>query len=180
MSQNNSTPELVLTIPTSYDADLTYWMRARITISVLTLLIAEAKRELIIATPYIQRDEGLSKAPLSDALNSALQRGVQVHIASTGESLQQLNIAQNLKQYRSQLHFYQPRGHVQDPNRLGSHAKFWLSDDQQAYVGSANLTGPGLTQHLELGLLVNRTVAQQIYRVWKHLLEIGFFVKVGI
>ncbi|MBE2184475.1 MAG: hypothetical protein IAE89_13685 [Anaerolineae bacterium] len=180
MTQNNDTPELVLTIPTSYDADLTYWMRARITVSVLTLLIAEAKQEVIIATPYIQRDEGLSKEPLSDALSSALQRGVQVHIASTGESLHQLNIDKNLKKYRSQLHFYQPRAHVQDPNRLGSHAKFWLSDDQQAYVGSANLTGPGLTQHLELGILVKGTVAQQIYRVWKHLQEIDFFVKVSV
>lgn len=177
---DNKSAELVLTVPNPYDAELAYWMRARMTVSVLTLLVAEAKREVIIAAPFIQRDEGISKPPLSDALEAALRRGVRVHIASTGASLQQLNMSVNLERYRSQLYFYQPQNHIADPNRLGSHAKFCLCDNRQAYVGSANLTAPGLNQNFELGLLVHNAIAQQIYDLWRHLLERGFFIEVHV
>jgi phosphatidylserine/phosphatidylglycerophosphate/cardiolipin synthase-like enzyme len=63
--------------------------------------------------------------------------------------------------------------------RLGSHAKFCVADGRRAYVGSANLTGPGLSEHLEIGLLVHGKVAKQIEELWLYSVEIGMFVKVG-
>jgi phosphatidylserine/phosphatidylglycerophosphate/cardiolipin synthase-like enzyme len=168
--------ELVLTMPSSISSEFAYETRTRITVSVLTLLIADAKEELVFVSPFIQRDEGINKPPLSYALESALARGVKIHIASTSSSLEQIGIKRAFERYSSQIFYYQPQEHVSDPTRLGSHAKFCLSDDRQAYVGSANLTAPGLNHNLELGLLVRDALAKQIYDVWKYLLDRGFFV----
>jgi phosphatidylserine/phosphatidylglycerophosphate/cardiolipin synthase-like enzyme len=35
---------------------------------------------------------------------------------------------------------------------LGTHARAIVSDGRQGYLGSANVTGPGLDEHFELGV----------------------------
>jgi phosphatidylserine/phosphatidylglycerophosphate/cardiolipin synthase-like enzyme len=55
----------------------------------------------------------------------------------------------------SKLTLFRPAANVIDEERLGSHAKFCVADGESAYVGSANLTGPGLAGQLEMGLLVH-------------------------
>ncbi|MBA3946354.1 MAG: hypothetical protein H0X37_17555 [Herpetosiphonaceae bacterium] len=171
--------QLVITVPAPYTADLAYMTRTRMTVGVLTVMIADAQRELVIAAPYLQRDEGLSRPPLSDALDAALARGVQIHIASTAAALQTLSVGTKPDDYSGQIHLYQPLTNRDDPTRLGSHAKFCLADSEQAYIGSANLTRPGLGEHLELGVLVTGERAQQVQRFWRYLLQIGFFVRVN-
>ena len=42
---------------------------------------------------------------------------------------------------------------------------------EHAYVGSANLTMPGLNEHFEIGLLVHGEVARQIWGFWKLLMD---------
>ena len=53
-----------------------------------------------------------------------------------------------------------------DVTELGSHAKFCISDNTAAYVGSANLTKPGLGEHFELGVLVRGQAALDMRRFW--------------
>jgi phosphatidylserine/phosphatidylglycerophosphate/cardiolipin synthase-like enzyme len=48
----------------------------------LVTLIAQSKKHLIIASPFVQADEALGKEPLDGALREALRRGVGVEIAS--------------------------------------------------------------------------------------------------
>lgn len=171
--------QLVITVPAPFAADLAYRARARMTVGVLTLLIAQAQREIVIAAPFLQADQGLSRPPLSDALEAALVRGVHIYIASTGAALQTIKISSKSEHYRAQIHLYQPQTNIDDAHRLGSHAKFCIADGEQAYIGSANLTRPGLGEHLELGVLVEGALAQQVQSFWKHLLDIGFFVPVN-
>lgn len=149
------------------------------TVGVLTQLIAQARHELVIAAPFLQRDQGLSRPPLSDALDAALSRHVHIHIASTAASLQSLKVGSNADEYRGQIHLYQPQANIDDPEQLGSHAKFCIADSEHAYIGSANLTEPGLGRHLELGVLIQGPVAQQVQAFWNYLLQIGVFVSVS-
>ena len=80
---------------------------------------------------------------------------------------------------RGQLRFFQPAAHLLDDQQLGSHAKFCVSDDKSAYVGSANLTGRGLTGQVEMGILVRGSVARQIEGFWDYAVELGLFIPVA-
>ena len=70
------------------------------------------------------------------------------------------------KDAKGRLRFYRPQANVQDERRLGSHAKFCVCDGMHAYVGSANLTMPGLSDHLELGVLIHGEPPHQIESFW--------------
>jgi phosphatidylserine/phosphatidylglycerophosphate/cardiolipin synthase-like enzyme len=64
------------------------------------------------------------------------------------------------------LRLYYPEFPQFDVSELGSHAKFCISDDTAAYVGSANLTKPGLGEHFELGVLVRGQAALAMRSFW--------------
>jgi len=80
---------------------------------------------------------------------------------------------------QGRLRFFQPLTNIENERRLGSHAKFCIADGKDAYIGSANLTGAGLSGNLEMGLLVQGELARQVEQFWQYLLEIGFFVEAG-
>ncbi|MCG9129342.1 hypothetical protein JT359_17275 [Candidatus Poribacteria bacterium] len=63
---------------------------------------------------------------------------------------------------------------------MGSHAKFCIADETSAYVGSANLTGPGLNENLEMGFLVNGKYAKQVSDFWNFMVEKRFWILVEI
>jgi phosphatidylserine/phosphatidylglycerophosphate/cardiolipin synthase-like enzyme len=179
LNQDNETSvQLVMTVPSPFSADLAYKTRARMTIGVLTLLFAQAQYEIVVAAPFLQPQHGLMGQPLSHALSEALDRGVQVHIASTGSALRLLDLSSLDSRYHQQIHLYQPQTNINNQNALGSHAKFCMVDGKQAYIGSANLTRPGLGEHLELGVLVEGVLVRQLKALWDHLLEVGFFIAV--
>ena len=96
-----------------------------------------------------------------------------------GSNLQLLEISSLRAISCGRLRFFQPLAKFEDERRLGSHAKFFIADGEHAYLGSANLTGPGLSEHLEIGLLVHGELAHQVDRFWQYLLEIGFFIEAG-
>src|SRR5205807_1622687 len=104
-------------------------------------------------------------------------RGVGVDVVSTGRSLATIDVAALRRGARGVLRLFRPLANLQDEERLGSHAKFCLADGTVAYVGSANLTGPGLSEHVELGLLVRGDIARQIWDFWESCVEIGLFVQ---
>ena len=170
--------EFVITPPDPYGAELAYITRARLTLGVLTQLIAQAKQSLVLASPFIQPNSGLDSGPLADALHGALRRGVGIDIVSTGSGLQALAIENLRRVTYGRLRLFQPRPNVENERHLGSHAKFCIADNQHAYVGSANLTAPGLAGNLEMGLLVHGELALQIKEFWEFLLRTNFFVEV--
>lgn len=77
------------------------------------------------------------------------------------------------------LRFFQPSAHVADEQQLGSHAKFCIADGQLVYVGSANLTGRGLSGQVEMGVLIRGSIARQIEQFWEYSIELGLFVLVS-
>lgn len=145
---------------------------------VLSQLISEAQRHVIIAAPFMQTGHGISSGILADALRSTLRRGVNVDVLSTGQSLQTIDRTQLMVDARGRLRFFQAAAHLADDQQLGSHAKFCVADDELAYVGSANLTGRGLTGQVEMGVLVRGSIARQIIQFWHYAVELGLFVLV--
>jgi phosphatidylserine/phosphatidylglycerophosphate/cardiolipin synthase-like enzyme len=171
--------EFVITVPEPFGAELAYRARARTSLGVLAQLISQAERYLVIAAPYIQSGGAIDAGPLADALRAALQRGVNVDIVSTGGGLQAVDVERLRRTGRGQVRLFQPHANVEDEGRLGSHAKFCIADDWHAYIGSANLTGPGLSTNLEMGVLVHGGLASQVREFWMYLRDVGFFVEVG-
>jgi len=167
-----------MTAPEPFGALLAYQVRCRTTLGVLIQLLAQSKRRAIIAAPFIQSSKALVDGIVADAIQSALLHGVNVDVLSTGQGLEvfeQNNFDQNTP---GKLKLYQPSANLENEQKLGSHAKFCVSDGESAYVGSANLTGPGLLGQLELGLLVHGDIAHQIEQFWDYAIEIGLFVLV--
>jgi phosphatidylserine/phosphatidylglycerophosphate/cardiolipin synthase-like enzyme len=173
-----SSVELVITAPESYIGPLAYQTRCRTTLGVLCQLFTQAKHHVIIAAPFIQFESGLTDSVLADAMRSSLQRGVNVDVLSTGQSLQAIDWDRLVQGSSGKLRLFRPSANLVDENKLGSHAKVCIADGKSAYVGSANLTWPGLSGQLEIGLLVNGKVARQIEEFWDNLIEGGFFLSV--
>ncbi len=61
---------------------------------------------------------------------------------------------------------------------LGSHAKLIIADENYGYIGSANLTDPGLMNNLEMGVVVQGNVARAASNYWKELERLGFLERV--
>ena len=96
---------------------------------------------------------------------------------STGRSLGNIDRGWLTQQAKGALRLFRPAANIADEERLGSHAKFCVADRQSAYIGSANLTGPGLSEHLEMGLLVRGVIAKQIEEMWHYSVEVGLFLE---
>lgn len=175
---NDSSTDLVITAPAEMLATLAYSARCRQTLGVLTELIATATDRLIISAPFLQPGAGISTGVLNAALKAALKRGVKVELVTTGQSLSGLDIASLKRAATGGLRVSQPTTNVLDSKVLGSHAKLCVSDGIAAYIGSANLTGPGLAGHIELGVLVRGAVAKQVEEFWILCHQLGLFVEV--
>jgi phosphatidylserine/phosphatidylglycerophosphate/cardiolipin synthase-like enzyme len=170
--------EVVVTVPEPFGAELASRIGVRTTLGVLTELLASAQHHVVLAAPFIQGEEGLHAGPLGMALIAALKRGVQVDVISTGASLAGL-LLENLKELpRARFRTFQPRGNVEDPRMLGSHAKFCLCDGQHAYVGSANITQKGISGHFEVGVLLHGKPAQQVFGLVRALTESNYLVEI--
>lgn len=169
--------ELVLTLPDLHGTPL-YQLGTRTTAGVLTQIVAGAHTSVVLAAPFMQAGFGLSTGPIAIAVEQALARGVQVEILGTRDGLATLDTHRLCRRSTSVLRLWEPSAHVENPQRLGSHAKFCVVDERIAYVGSANFTGPGLSTQLEVGLLTEGPVAQQIGEFWELACKTGLFVEV--
>lgn len=169
--------ELVVTVPESLGPTLLYQLRCRTTVGALTQILVEAECHVVIAAPFMQTGYGLSAGALFDALRAALNRGVNIDILSTGRGLQSIDREFLSSGARGRLRFFQPTAHLVDEQQLGSHAKFCVGDGRLAYVGSANLTGKGLSGQFEIGVLVAGPIARQIAWFWDDSVTNGLFVE---
>lgn len=172
-------PQLVITTPTPQNLKIAHEVKARTTLGVLTTLIAQAERDLVLVAPFMQIGEGLSKEPLAGALISALKRGVMVSLASTRAGLDSLDRNMLRRTAKSYIRFFQPVANYDNATKLGMHAKFCVADSKHAYIGSANLTKPGLEEHFEMGVLVHGNVAAQVNTLWQYLIEKEFFIELS-
>lgn len=172
-------PQIVITLPGANASHLTNELRARTTLGALTTIIAQARKHLVIAAPFVQADAALNQEPLSGALKAALERGVSVEIASTLRGLDSLDRAELSRIARNHVTFFHASEKYPDASAIGFHAKFCVADGQMAYVGSANLTRPGLEQHFEMGVLVYDETALQVLNTWHYLVGKGFFREIA-
>jgi phosphatidylserine/phosphatidylglycerophosphate/cardiolipin synthase-like enzyme len=169
--------ELVITIPSTCIPELAHKFKVRITLGVIIQLIARSSDFVIIGAPFIQKAISEGNRDFVQALKSALARGVHLHIISTDAGLEGF-IHSLYDENHEQIHFFRPKSNVEDNRQLGSHAKFCVADGKHAYIGSANLTDPGLFGNLEMGVLVHGKVASQISEFWNYLVDTGFFVEI--
>lgn len=170
--------ELVITSPEPFGGMLAYRIGCRTTVGALTELITNAARTLIIAAPFMQEGHGLSSGVLADALRSALLRGVDVDVLSTGQGLHTIERSQLMPATGGRLQFFEAASHLSSPQQLGSHAKFCVADKERAYVGSANLTARGMSGQVEMGLLIRGHIAHQIQQFWTYAIELGLIVPI--
>jgi|SRR5579862_655382 len=168
--------DLVITGLESFTAPMAYRLGCRTTLGVLTQLFAEAERRVVISAPFMQAGYGLSAGPLCDAVRFALARRVSVDVISSGKSLQ--TICAEFAQAGSLFRSFRPQANVLDESFIGSHAKFCVGDGRAGYIGSANLTGRGLSGQVEMGVLVRGQVAAQIEEFCDYCIETGLFLRV--
>lgn len=177
MSKDTSSNiELVITAPVGFERTLAYDVGARSTLGVLVELFAASTERVVIAAPFLQFGYGASGGTLEGALNSAVYRGVNVDIVSTGLGLSTVQISNLEQNARGKIRLFRPSANLADEAIIGSHAKFCVADMIHAYIGSANLTGAGLSGHLELGVLVHGDVAKRVSDFWLHCVDVGLFV----
>jgi phosphatidylserine/phosphatidylglycerophosphate/cardiolipin synthase-like enzyme len=187
--QFDSIADLVITAPDPYSDGLPYAVRARSTLGVLTQLFAEAKENVVITSPFVQSDAVFEIGALSDALRMALNRGVIVEIMSTKENLALSAFQELSANWPEGVRLFHPAFPTSDLSGIGSHAKFCIRDSEAAYVGSANLTLPGLggrnlsgrtsRKHFEMGLLVRGQIALQLRQFWNYSVRVGLFARLA-
>jgi phosphatidylserine/phosphatidylglycerophosphate/cardiolipin synthase-like enzyme len=174
-SDQSALVELVITGPDALTAELACKTGSRTTLGVITQLLAQSRKRVIVSVPYMQPGYGLIAGPMHDALLSALARGVRVDVVSNSKSLQLLRDA--CAQLPLGLSFFRPRANIENQRRIGSHAKICIADGQAAYIGSANFTGPGLSDQIEMGLLVRGDIALRLENFCLYCIETGLFIQ---
>lgn len=134
------------------------------TAETLTHLVTGAGRTLRLAAPFIDR---LGLSFLGDALAAATQRGVALEVllptrsTHADDALDELR--DTIRRSGSVARFSVSRLRFDAP---WAHLKVLTADTSSAYIGSANVTGAGLTGHnLELGVLVRGPAVAVVERV---------------
>jgi len=168
--------ELVITPPEPYGASLAYRFRARMTLGVIIQLIAQAHTHILIASPFLQGWDQNKMNTLGDSLKHAIERGIYIDIVSTGIGIEIIRNSLAPLHSRGKINLFRPKPNIEDEKILGSHAKVIITDSQHAYIGSANLTNPGLTGNLEMGVMLHGRVAAQISAFWKYLIDEEYYL----
>jgi phosphatidylserine/phosphatidylglycerophosphate/cardiolipin synthase-like enzyme len=176
MKDSRDAVQLVVSAPSEHVVTLTYRAQCRTTLGALTQLIASARKTLVLAAPFLQAEQGLARGPMSEAVQAALRRGVEVQVLSTGKGLEAIDY-RSLSEAAGHLTLLRPRPNLENERALGAHAKLCAADWETAYIGSANFTGPGLSYQVEIGVLVSGPVVRQLQAFWTYCLEEELFVK---
>jgi phosphatidylserine/phosphatidylglycerophosphate/cardiolipin synthase-like enzyme len=175
---NEPNEEFVITAPSEISAHLAFKLGARTTLGVLIELISESKQELIIASPFIQASKELEDPIIYEALDLAILRDVNVNIFTTGAGIKLIS-SDPIFKGRKNIKYFRPEANLDNDSRLGSHAKFCISDGKKAYLGSANLTWPGLYGNLEMGILLTGDLAKKVKTFWDLILDEDLVIEVN-
>lgn len=153
--------ELVASLPRG--SSIPHRLR-RLTGETLTQLIVQATTSLRLAAPFIDRT-GMEF--LSDALAGATSRGVRLEILtptrSTLARTALLELRRTVDESGTSANLVVSTLRADAP---WAHLKVLTSDGKMAYIGSANVTGAGMSgPNLELGVLVRGSSVQVVERV---------------
>jgi cardiolipin synthase len=138
----------------------------------LVALLHAAKTRVVMVTPYFVPDE-----PFLQAIRTALDRGVTVHLILSKHSNQRLtNLAQksyydDLLEMGVQLHHYRPRF---------LHAKHLTIDESVAVIGSTNLDIRSFALNAEVSLLIyDPAMVQELGALQKKYFEESELMSLG-
>ena len=169
------TPQLVWTLPETHPAASklgSTYLRA------ILETVEAAQRELVMTSPFLQ-EKGIME--ILSAVVRALKRGVQLimltHAAddlASNQSVALEAIRREAERIRGHLVVYSAP--VMEGGLL--HAKLVIADGERMVLGSANLTGPGLTSNLEAGVVLGREEARLAMEVVRGLIEANIAIKV--
>jgi len=148
---------IVATLPPDYHLAFPVgrWLR-----QTLSDVIDQAQTTLVLCTPYLDR-AGIGY--LLEALQAAALRDVAITIITHELHNQHSPNAQAVALLRHELAgaavpmrcYTLPAATTGDPAATRIHAKVLLADARVALIGSANVTGAGLGQNLEIGVRVS-------------------------
>lgn len=130
-----------------------------------------------MSAPFIFLSKETASGPFALALSQAAKRSVRIDIISTTESIAHLKASLPGLVASPEVSVFRPRAEMTD-SLLGSHAKLIIADENYGYIGSANLTDPGLMNNLEMGVVVQGNVARAASNYWKELERLGFLERV--
>ena len=129
---------------------------------------------LVVVLLEVINDDVAGRGEPPDA---AFERGVIADIMSTSMGLNALQQFVPRHGTRGRVRYFIPHPNLTANDKLGLHAKFCVVDGIRAYVGSANLTGPGLSEHFEMGILIGGAAAKQIEDFWRYCIDLQLFVE---
>ncbi len=176
---NSSYVELIATLP----KDLPLERSAEYSIfplsAALHRLIVESEKEIVILSPFFEK-RGFEF--LASALLSAARRGVNTTIISRKledtDSPNFKTISAFVRRaaaegQRGRFRIYEYLEDSDDNGGVAFHAKVMLADERVAYIGSANLTGRGMADRLEIGVLLRGPVVRIVGYLVRAVLQSG-------
>jgi phosphatidylserine/phosphatidylglycerophosphate/cardiolipin synthase-like enzyme len=135
-----------------------------------------ARKELVMTSPFIH-ERGIHE--IFGALIRVLKRGVRLtvltHAAddlSSPQSVALETIRREAERIQGRLIVYS----VSTADRGLLHAKLVIADGERMILGSANLTGPGLTSNFEAGVVLGREEARMALRMIQELARAGLAI----
>ncbi|MFW6026750.1 MAG: phospholipase D-like domain-containing protein, partial [Candidatus Woesearchaeota archaeon] len=142
-------------------------------------MISETENELIILNPFF---DSVAVSELKNKLVAAVNKGVIIKIITRYLSGKNNTNLQVLKPIitdvlecnkKSNLNLYQYQSeNKNNEDLIDFHAKMIICDiDKKAYIGSANLTGYGLTKRLELGVNITGKDVKILYDLIIYLIK---------
>lgn len=151
LTGSGCSPRLVWTLPSKHP--MAAKMGASYTEAILGV-IGSARSELVMTSPFMQ-EHGISS--LLEALVDALGRGVKLtvltHHADDLGSAQSIAV-EELRREATRLGKTLRVFTADAPVGSMLHAKLVIADEDVMVLGSANLTGPGLEQNIEAGVVL--------------------------
>ena len=132
-------------------------------------MINGAKRTLDFGEFYISHKEGEALTPILDAITDAADRGVKVRFVIDG------NMYKTYPETANRLNEYKNIDiHVYNLSKLTGgvlHAKYFIVDDKEIFIGSQNMDWRALKHIHELGI---RVEDKKLVKFYKELFEIDW------
>lgn len=147
----------------------------------LMQLLAKARSRVLIVSPFMNH-EGAER--LLHYLPTLIEQGVAVDLISyrcheEGSSRDAvLHIYRALERNASAKRLERFRAFAEMQPGLMIHAKAMLVDGEYGYIGSANLTRQGFSEHFEIGVSLTRDQVQAIERLFYLIIDQGHVAQI--
>jgi len=136
----------------------------------LTSVVHGAQRELLLMTPFLQVG-GVHL--LQRELQDALYRGVSITMISHDLHDIKSPQSQALETLRREAERMAAsfKAYAAQPQSGLLHAKLVVADRERVVLGSANMTGYGLSMNFEVGVILGSPYAEQVASMYEQLLR---------